>query len=248
MAVTRVAPGDQLTAPSPPVGSIRELNFRPDIEGLRAVAVIAVLLYHASVPPRSGWIRRCRRLLRHLRFSHHPDTDQGAAPDGPAEFHRLLRRPGPPHPAGCGPRLGLRGGRQRPPLSATACRRHRDRRARRCAIPRQLALCRAADQLHARRGRAQPAAQLLGVERRRTVLRGLAPRALRSGLGSKAAARLACCCHLRGDGCVGRRVVRPLYALDDFRRVPRLPVIALTGMGVRFGGGRSRWAYRSSVV
>ena len=29
-------------------------NFRPDVEGLRAVAVVAVLLYHAGVPSFGG--------------------------------------------------------------------------------------------------------------------------------------------------------------------------------------------------
>jgi hypothetical protein len=29
-------------------------GFRPDLEGLRAVAVVLVLLYHASVPGASG--------------------------------------------------------------------------------------------------------------------------------------------------------------------------------------------------
>jgi hypothetical protein len=35
--------------PEPPKG-----GFRPDVEGLRAVAVVAVLLYHAGLPLARG--------------------------------------------------------------------------------------------------------------------------------------------------------------------------------------------------
>ena len=33
---------------------IKRTGFRPDIEGLRAVAVIAVVLYHAGIPGAAG--------------------------------------------------------------------------------------------------------------------------------------------------------------------------------------------------
>ena len=34
-------------------------DFRPDVEGLRAVAVVAVLLYHAGLPlARGGYVGR----------------------------------------------------------------------------------------------------------------------------------------------------------------------------------------------
>jgi len=50
---------------------VRPTGFRPDIEGLRAVAVIAVVLYHAGMPGTGRRLHRRRRLLRHLRLPHH---------------------------------------------------------------------------------------------------------------------------------------------------------------------------------
>ena len=47
-------------------------GFRPDIEGLRAIAIVAVLLCHAGLPFARRRLRRRRRLLRHLRLPDHP--------------------------------------------------------------------------------------------------------------------------------------------------------------------------------
>ena len=48
----RDAPSDRLTGESG--DTPRKSAFRPDVEGLRAVAVVAVLLYHAGVPFAPG--------------------------------------------------------------------------------------------------------------------------------------------------------------------------------------------------
>ena len=45
-----VSPG----LPRKRVGRAKRMGFRPDIEGLRAVAVIAVVLYHAGIPGVAG--------------------------------------------------------------------------------------------------------------------------------------------------------------------------------------------------
>ena len=71
--------------------------FRPDIEGLRAVAVIAVLLFHVGLPRTDRRLRRCRRLLRHLRFPDHGSAAARRGGEGQASiccafYARRMRR------------------------------------------------------------------------------------------------------------------------------------------------------------
>ncbi|QJW83185.1 hypothetical protein HK414_09820 [Ramlibacter terrae] len=46
------------------------MEYRKEIDGLRALAVVPVILFHAGI---GGFTRlcRCRRLLRDLRLPHH---------------------------------------------------------------------------------------------------------------------------------------------------------------------------------
>ena len=41
-------------------------RFRPDVEGLRAVAIVLVVLYHGSLQATERWLRRGRCLLCHF--------------------------------------------------------------------------------------------------------------------------------------------------------------------------------------
>ena len=77
----------------------RSVAHRRDIDGLRAVAVLPVILFHAGLPAFVRRLSRGRHLLRHLRLPDHRHS--AARPPRRAIFPRaLLRAPRPPHPAG----------------------------------------------------------------------------------------------------------------------------------------------------
>src|SRR5579871_374284 len=56
----RVSPGEGVAAPPvtraqpAPLAATLAIQYRPDIDGLRALAVVAVILFHARVPGFSG--------------------------------------------------------------------------------------------------------------------------------------------------------------------------------------------------
>jgi hypothetical protein len=62
--------------------------FRPDVEGLRGLAVVPVLLYHAAVPGFAGGYVGVDVFLRPLGLPHHRAAVAGGADDG---SHRLAR-------------------------------------------------------------------------------------------------------------------------------------------------------------
>jgi len=51
-------------------------KFRPDVEGLRAIAISVVLLLHFRVGHFLWGIHRCRRVLRHFGFRHNRTSAQ----------------------------------------------------------------------------------------------------------------------------------------------------------------------------
>ncbi len=104
-----------------------QTSFRPDIEGLRAVAVLFVVLFHADLGHCSGRVRRCRRLLRPVGLPDH----RAAAPRTPADGHDLspgvLRAPRPTAAAGGDARPRGHAARLDRPVAATAGTRRRGR-------------------------------------------------------------------------------------------------------------------------
>ena len=157
-------------------------GFRPDIEGLRAVAIVAVLLCHAGRPLLRRRLRRRRRLLRHLRLPHHPPAARRARQDRRHLAAPLLRAPGQAPAAALGrpARLGRR------PLAAAPLPGARGRSLRRHRqlgpLHRQLALRRPVGRLLRPGRRTEPGAAPLVAGDRGAVLPRLADPAARRHL------------------------------------------------------------------
>ena len=145
--------------------------LRTDIQGLRAIAVGMVVLFHLHPPALPGGYARRRRLPGDLRLPHHR-SPPGAAPDRPHRPGRVLGPPDPPPasglPAGAGGHA--RGGpdlRSRATVGA-----ERARRSQRGPVRRQLGAGLARGRLP--RGRQPPdrgAALLVAVGRGAVLLR-----------------------------------------------------------------------------
>ena len=112
----------------PPIG------FRPDIEGLRAIAVVLVVLFHADLGPVRRRLHRRRRVLRRLRVPDHVAAARRGVPHRHRVAAQLLGPPGPPPAAGVVP--GHRGDADRRPvaLRPAAARRPRPRGVAACGF------------------------------------------------------------------------------------------------------------------
>ena len=106
----------------------RGLSYMPALDGLRAVAVLAVLLYHGDVVVGAWRLPRRRRLLRPQRLPHHDPAARRVAATGRID----LRRSGPAGRAGCSRRSCSCSSR----VAVYARRGRRSRRAR-PAAPRR---------------------------------------------------------------------------------------------------------------
>ncbi len=155
-------------------------RFRPDVQGLRAVAVLLVVLFHAGWQPVGWRLRRGRRVLRHLRVRHHRSAPAGTVIVGSDLDPRLLRAALPPdHPGGDAGHPGhghpgLRRARRR--LRGP----DRHRRAVGGGVPGQLPLRLGRHQLPERPAASVAAPELLVAGRRGAVLPRL-PDLLRPG-------------------------------------------------------------------
>ena len=76
-------------------------RYRPDIDGLRALAVGVVLDLPRVSRATARRLRRRRRLLRHFRLSDLRDHSRAHAP-GPLQLRQFLRAPHPPDFPGAG--------------------------------------------------------------------------------------------------------------------------------------------------
>ena len=187
-------PVDTLTRPDlapPRTRRQRRDRFRGDIEGLRAVAVVLVVAFHAGVGVVAGGLRRRRRLLRALRLPHHRPARRRARPHRHDLARRLLR------PArAAAPPARRRSSSPPPPLATFVLvppHRPQGRRRghRRCGrLGRELALRRRVDAVHGRhRARARCCTSGRSASRSSSTSSGRCCSCCSRGLGAGAAGR-----------------------------------------------------------
>ncbi len=106
---------EEVESPGRPV-----FAYRPALDGLRALAVTGVLLFHGGVRLAVRRVPRRRRVLRAVRLPDHLTAAGRTAPDRPDQTGHVLGAPGPPPAAGPGARADHRRGGV---PAATCCRR-----------------------------------------------------------------------------------------------------------------------------
>ena len=78
-------------SPTPPVAATAA-GYRPHLDGLRAVAVYLVVLFHAGIEAVLGRLHRRRRVLRPLRLPRHAAAAARPAGERPIRFGRFYAR------------------------------------------------------------------------------------------------------------------------------------------------------------
>ena len=84
------------------------LAYLPALDGVRAFAVVAVMLFHGGDPAHGRRVHGRRRLLRPLRVPHHVVAHRRVAPDADHQARRVLGPAGAPTPAGAADDAALR--------------------------------------------------------------------------------------------------------------------------------------------
>ena len=195
------------------------MGYQPSLDGIRAVAVVAVLLYHADVRWLPGRVPRRRRVLRRQRLPHHVTAGRGTAgvdDDGPQAVLAAARQAA----AACAVRHAGRDLRLRRGRGAGRALPPAHRRPRRLHVLDQLVAHREQAELLRGAGPAAAAAPPVVARGRGAVVPAVAA-GVRAGDGARARANRAPggadpARRPRIDGVDGDRL-RPVG-----RRVPRL--------------------------
>ena len=72
------------------------LAYLPALDGVRACAVLAVMMFHGGYPAHGRRLHGSRRLLRAVGLPHHVAPRRRVAPDADDQARGVLGPPGPP--------------------------------------------------------------------------------------------------------------------------------------------------------